>query len=86
MRKTSKMRFYVGKCDIAKGIKCDHEECGIAQSLKRRFPKSKIQVFEDEVEIGNTRYDLCDIGKQFIQDFDYDKDSVKPCHYMLYKV
>lgn len=86
MRKTRKMRIYVGKCDINAGIQCNENKCGIAQAVQRRFPKSKIKVEYGQVKIGKTKYNLCETGNDFIDTFDWDKNDAEPCHIILTKV
>lgn len=87
IRKTKKLDIYIDREDICLGEPDDIENCAIAHSLKRLFPKSNISVDGDgDVIIGKFEYQTCKIGKDFINKFDIDKTKCNPCYITLTRV
>lgn len=84
MRKPSKFRLYVGKCDIEKAKQSNSMYCPIECALMRKFPKSVSTVGLDSATIGKDRYNLCNIAENFIDSYD-SGENVNPVKIILNK-
>jgi hypothetical protein len=61
--------FKLAKIDNATGFYAA-ETCPVAQTLKAKFPRRKVYVLTDEVQIGRKVFDMDRVGRKLVQQYD----------------
>ena len=64
------MKITITKSDIRKGVKCNFRFCPVAKALRRITKRRDVWVDLRGAKIKNWYYDLPEVARCFISDFD----------------